>query len=77
MYGYLMAFYTGEAFGKAARFLLSSFGRVSVHDRTASDSDLKGFIGEGTKGTYGFLCLAIMAHALDRWHVSRVAALKA
>jgi len=57
-YGYLVPWYNGAAsFGKVARFLLSDFSTVSVLDltATATDSDLKGFRGGFTDGTYGYM----------------------
>jgi len=55
-YGYLVPNNNGAApFGKVARFSLSDFSSVSVLDLTATDSDLKGFRGGFTDGTYGYM----------------------
>jgi len=55
-YGYVVPYINdGGNFGKVARFSLSDFSSVSVLDLTATDSDLKGFKGGFTDGTYGYM----------------------
>jgi len=55
-YGYMVPYHNGAAyFGKVARFSLSDFSSVSVLDLAATDSDLKGFCGGFTDGTYGYM----------------------
>jgi len=56
-YGYMVpkSYHNGAYSGKVARFLLSDFSSVSVLDLTAMDSDLKGFVGGFTDGTYGYM----------------------
>jgi len=55
-YGYMVPYSNGGGFfGKVARFSLSDFSTVSVLDLTATDSDLKGFVGGFTDGTYGYM----------------------
>ena len=44
----------GAFFGKVARVDLSDFLTVSVLDLTDTDSDLKGFWGGFTDGSYGY-----------------------
>jgi len=51
----MVPYNNGVKSGKVARFSLSDFSRVSVLDLTATDSDLKGFVGGFTDGTYGYL----------------------
>merc|ERR1712060_32614 len=56
IYGYVLPYQnSGGKFGKVARFSLSDFSTVSVLDLTATDSDLKGFWGGFTDGTYGYV----------------------
>jgi len=55
-YGYMVPFNFYNNIGsKVARFSLSDFSTVQVLDLTATDSDLKGFQGGFTDGTYGYL----------------------
>jgi len=55
LYSYVVPTYNGVNYGKVARFSLSDFSSVSVLDLTATDSDLKGFRGGFTDGTYGYM----------------------
>ena len=46
---------TKARFGKVARFDLSSFSQVQVLDLTATDTDLKGFLGGFASGDHGYV----------------------
>ncbi|CAK0874272.1 unnamed protein product [Prorocentrum cordatum] len=54
-YGYVVLYHNGAAYsGKVARFLLSDFNTVEVLHLASADSDLEGFFGGFTDGTYGY-----------------------
>jgi hypothetical protein len=55
-YGYMVPFHSNQGFsGKVARFLLSDFTTVEVLDLSLTDTELVGFRGGFTDGTYGYM----------------------